>query len=644
MNFFRKLFGSKPPPSAVPPPVTSPASAAATGATDPAADPNLLRIFDTYGREMYVPKEAWRKDVLPGNLKSAWDDAEKLAKLIVISLQDGFAADLVDAARQLQRIDPYPERGAVLLSIAYLHTNRIAEAERALKAFIDGYGERGVVLAQLARVYAQRGEPARSDSTLWRALELDPNQDNALLWFAASGRQRDGERGYLDALRRAAGLPGSWRAKLWLARHALEQKDLAGALPLYHQILEQAAPVPHDTLVQISGDLGNHGHVPLIVELVAPRFRAAEHGITVGGNLIRAYLELNQPAEARQILESLYVLQRPDWRQTLDSLQREIDDRLHHFGAMSPNARLQFDLLPLEGVVWARRKENLVRLLPVKSPVAARIGIVAPSVTFPPERRREQVQATREDREGMFSRATALYLAEQLHLRTTARGIAIFTQVTGRSGFVLAGGAYASATVLQMAGEGADRCHLIVNAHIDATVCEWTITLTALRVADGEPVQTLTAVCEPERCASALTTLAQGLVELACRETSAVRQIPPAWYGPIPTDRWLFALFARSQVLLLMSAALHKGDEPALYGERAIIDGLLHYAVDQKSDPIPRLLLVTALFRHRETGSAIYREYADRVRQLQREYPVFGAPAGPLADAIETLYPKRTDA
>jgi len=39
-------------------------------------------------------------------------------------------------------------------------------------------------------------------------------------------------------------LPGSWRAKLWLARDALEKKDLDGAVSQYRQVLEQTDP--HD--------------------------------------------------------------------------------------------------------------------------------------------------------------------------------------------------------------------------------------------------------------------------------------------------------------------------------------------------------------------------------------------------------------
>ena len=64
MNFFKKLFGKNQP--AGNKPAAPPAQeGAAQPAIDPAKDPNLIKVFDAYGQEMFLTKEAWRKDVLP---------------------------------------------------------------------------------------------------------------------------------------------------------------------------------------------------------------------------------------------------------------------------------------------------------------------------------------------------------------------------------------------------------------------------------------------------------------------------------------------------------------------------------------------------------------------------------------------------
>ena len=127
----------------------------------------------------------------------------------------------------------------------------------------------------------------------------------------------------LAAYARAATLPGSWRPQLWLAREALARGDLLGATALYEEALVRAQPVPADLLMQLSGDLGNRGHTELLVRLTQPRFDVVAHGLTVGNNLLRAYLELGMFAEARKLLEQLYSQQRPDWRDQLNDWEQK---------------------------------------------------------------------------------------------------------------------------------------------------------------------------------------------------------------------------------------------------------------------------------------------------------------------------------
>src|SRR2546422_10217541 len=68
-------------------------------------------------------------------------------------------------------------------------------------------------------------------------------------------------------------LPGSWRAQLWLARSALQSRQLDQALALYRESLSRAGkPAPANLLQQMSGDLGNAGHLPELLQL-----RSEEH-------------------------------------------------------------------------------------------------------------------------------------------------------------------------------------------------------------------------------------------------------------------------------------------------------------------------------------------------------------------------------
>ena len=105
---------------------------------------------------------------------------------------------------------------------------------------------------------------------------------------------------------RVAALPGSWRARIWLAHAALKSRNLESALAFYRESLSRAPqPAPGDLLMQLSGDLGNAGHLPEILQLVGPHFVPAIHGLPVGNNLIKAHVDLGQSDAARRIVNQL---------------------------------------------------------------------------------------------------------------------------------------------------------------------------------------------------------------------------------------------------------------------------------------------------------------------------------------------------
>ena len=103
MSFFTRLFGGK----------AKPVAPARAG--KPAEGPDRIRVYDPYGRETFVTREQWRSSVLPGTLQRAWNDPDELYGFIASALNDGFHADLVDAARHLAATDPDRTRGAVRL-------------------------------------------------------------------------------------------------------------------------------------------------------------------------------------------------------------------------------------------------------------------------------------------------------------------------------------------------------------------------------------------------------------------------------------------------------------------------------------------------------------------------------------------------
>ena len=235
MSFFRKLFGKGRP--HLPPPNDSATQFSKVRDT---TKREPIRAFDKFGRELLIPRDEWLHNVLPGQLKQDWNDADSLARDIIQAFQDGIFAEVEEAACRLREIDPKNPRSASLLGITYLNTGRPDQAEKTLHEHITKHGADGVVLTNLAKAQSSLGKNQESLKTLWQALELDPNQDNGLGWYEVIHREQKGEDAGIEALRRVATLPGSWRAQLWLARKFLVSGDIDSALDLYRTSLAVA--------------------------------------------------------------------------------------------------------------------------------------------------------------------------------------------------------------------------------------------------------------------------------------------------------------------------------------------------------------------------------------------------------------------
>jgi tetratricopeptide (TPR) repeat protein len=294
-----------------------PASPAAT----PAAAHDAITTYDEQGRQIMVPRAEWRDRILHPQLKTHWNDPDALYGTILTALSDGFARELMSAAARLVEIDPMPERSHVTQGVVLLESGRLDEAEAALQAGIRAAGETAALLTNLAKVSHDRGDEAGASDLLRRAVRLDPNFEHGLNGWLAVERGRAGEDGVLQALHEACELPGSWRARLMLARHHLEEGDLPAARAQYTAVLA-AAEVDGSALMTMSSDLGRYGHTGLIVTLVGPVYEPAKHGPQAGFNLLRACLETERVAEGEALLARLRPLAPPPFMRHLDEFEQ----------------------------------------------------------------------------------------------------------------------------------------------------------------------------------------------------------------------------------------------------------------------------------------------------------------------------------
>ena len=576
----------------------------------------MIRVFDGYGREMFISKQQWRENVLPESLKEVWNQPDELYTIILSALNDGFRPDVIEAAKHLYNIDPNRSRGTCVWGIVLTEEGRVDEAREIFCDYIAKHGEDGIVLTNLAKAYAKQNENAKAEEILWHALEVDPNQDNGLGWYEAIHRERGGEATGHDALVRVSGLPGSWRAQLWLARAALKERQLDRALNFYRGCLSKVGkPVPADALMQISGDLGNAGHLPELLDIAEPLFDPAFHGLKVGNNLIKAHFDLGQFEGARHILEQLYALKRPDWRETLSYWEQELAKTGVELSPAVAEGQIQIAILTIQGPVWLRPDSPAAELFSAKFHDSPRISLLGSSAEVASNSQR--IQAQLPDAAGRLSRALPLFLAEQLEFSTVARAYTLIPWIVSPSaGFVLSGVRWKDEDAANYARQSEAPGEYVLIIHLKTQVNPWIAEIRFVRIVDLKCLAELSAEFSPEQPASALINLAHRLVAAIAPELKT--QAPTALYD-LPTGSEFPLYLLRLEQLLSTRCAAIEGAAGFLSNERDIIDGNIQLCVASPKSVPARVLLAQTLLAIKRVRPEILPEFRDKLALLQKE-------------------------
>lgn len=587
----------------------------------PGSDPNLIRVFDEFGRELFITKEQWRTSVLPGTLRSNWNNPEQLYSIIVGSLNDGLDADVLGAAEHLHAIDPDHGRGACIYAIALTKANRLDEAESVLLSQMRAHGEEGYILTNLAKVFSARNEKQKAFDTLWHGLEVDSNQDNGLLWYASLCREQSGAEGWSNALSRVAALPRSWRAHLWLAREALQVQKLDVALGHYNEALRRmGSSVPTDALMQISGDLGKNGHLKESIELTEPHFVPYVHGLAVGNNLIKSHLDLGQLDAARRLLEQLWSLQRPDFKQTLGFWDTEISKARIAGMTLPVEPQLQASMGTIEGPVWLKPGSPGSELFSRKPLDAAEVVFLGSTAE---QSQRPEAGLQMADAPGRLSRALPLFLAEQAWFRTTANVKALAPFLTSApGGLVLSGVPWQTADAVKYALQSAADCKLILVTHIRCAALPWAVDLRVIRCEDQEVVNEFTKEFDPANPETIIRELSEQLAQLLSVLLPSELQKPPTMYSVPKGVHFARYLLRLEQLLAVRIAAIDGMGTGFLNGEREILEGNLQLCVDNPDNVGTRILFARTLLAMKSVRPDLMGEFKDRVILLNRKMPV----------------------
>ncbi len=373
--------------------------------------------------------------------------------------------------------------------------------------------------------------------------------------------------------------------------------------------------------MQISGDLGNSGHLPEILELCGPHFVPGVHGLEVGNNLIKAHLELGQVEAAAHILNQLYILKRPDWQHTLSFWDTEIVKSRLNSSKANPELPMQVELLVFEGPIWLKPSSPAVDLFRRNPSGGTGICFLGSSAEGTINSRAMKPQLA--DAPGRLSRALPLFLAEHVHLHTAAQVLTLIPWIRGEaSGFLLGGSAWTVEDAAQMSRQAGQINDYAVTTHLKCQAEPWTIELHLVRVVDGKCLTTLSDSLDLTKPQDAIPQLARQLVDLLVKQID-LRMEPSAPLYEVPLGvNFPDYLLRLEQLLAVRCSGMDGVQSNFLNNPHEIIRGNLHLCLACPRNATTRLLLGQTILGMKRIRPDIVQEFKDKVIMLQAEHPL----------------------
>lgn len=380
----------------------------------PKENAKMMNIIDQNGRRIQITMDEWREKVLPIALKNHWDNANLLYNDILKAIQNNFISDVEEAAIHLKEIDTIKERGYNTLAILYLKNKEFNKANELLLEYLANNPKTGTILTNLAKSYYGKDEKEKAMEILWEGLTINPNQNNGLPWYASICKDRDGIDGYIDALRKASEIKGSWLPQFLLARHELNEKNIESAKEFLKIALSQGH-VTQETLLVISGELGAKGYSKELIELVEPVYDFNKNDIRVGLNLLQAYLQNKEIEKGENLLNKLMMLERPDLKNALLKISNKFDKLKIEEKASTPKKDVQINMMVLDNPVWGHGLKTSKWFINNKE-VKGNIAVLP----YADETIREkEIKGYQKDNEtSMLSRGIPLYVSEMINYYT----------------------------------------------------------------------------------------------------------------------------------------------------------------------------------------------------------------------------------
>jgi len=578
----------------------------------------MVRVMGADGQEVLMPYQVLEEKLIPTLLQQAWNSPDVLAHILENVVPHLPTRRLMDAGRRLFDTDPVRNRGVRIWAALLLQAGQTAQAEQVLVDYLSELEGKPLTMPQanlvamLGTIYLRQEKSELGQRHLWQALEANPNSDFALEAFC---RQPDGSFS-TDKLIRVASLSKAWRARTLYWGQLLEEGQIEKVQEDADRVLRDAPkPVPQELLLQLSGDLGNWGHLPELLQLCTPYYDPGYHDIRLGSNLLKANLDLGQIEPAQALLDRLYSFGIEEWKETLDFWELEI-------AKLKLETEDSADSLTLEvrqssSPLWKINLPSFQQVFPPK-PKQLRIGCIGGSAALGVGDRTEyQLSEIR----GILSRSIPLFLAEQLQLRTAAEVEVMYLTANGT--FLLSGQRLDAEEIAHFARQREEPYDYLLATHLEAATEPWQLQIRVIRTIDAQIIAQSSHPVLPSP-PGALTSLVSKLLHHICQELELELQGLPCQYQELSGDDLIAHLIHLEQLLALQLdfSRQQQKKEPHVHGHRHILEGMLQFCRHSPSNLVARIILLKSVSLVKQLRPAVGKQFFQPCLELSRAHPI----------------------
>jgi hypothetical protein len=211
-------------------------------------------------------------------------------------------------------------------------------------------------------------------------------------------------------------------------------------------------------------------------------------------------------------------------------------------------------------------------------------------------------------------------LSEQVRFRSDASTRTIVPWIkTG--GFVLASGRWTDEAAAGYARMEPASDYLIL-VHLRTIADPWTADLRLIRTIDAKCLETIERSFSFAQLAESSQLIARDLLTLLSRHADvALSSAPPHYSLPATTDLPTY-LVRLEQLLAARSSGMEGAADNFLSGCHEIIDGNIYLCVNNRKNPITRILLLQTMKALKKVHPEIVAEYREKLELLQRDHPL----------------------